>query len=276
MEDIKLICTDIDGTLLNSNHQINELDKLMIQRAWREKNIPIALVSGRFKGGLTFIQEELDVPCIYSSFNGCYVEWQNKVIHEERITLEELRKVIPVINNTGSTPQIFDLFDYFFNEENHWSKEQIKRCGYPGIIGDLNKQIDKWEKENFTPFKILAKNGNPELLEKTRQALIALNIDTLSIVQSASFIVEISPSSANKGSTINLLADYFNIKTNQVMAFGDYNNDIEMLKQAGYSFAMGNASDEIKKIAKFETETNDNCGIAIAINKYIFDNKYSI
>jgi len=256
MEDIKLICTDIDGTLLNSNHQINELDKLMIQRAWREKNIPIALVSGRFKGGLTFIQEELDVPCIYSSFNGCYVEWKDKVIHEERITLEELRKVIPVIN--------------------HWSKEQIKRCGYPGIIGDLNKQIDKWEKENFTPFKILAKNGNPELLEKTRQALIALNIDTLSIVQSASFIVEISPSSANKGSTINLLADYFNIKTNQVMAFGDYNNDIEMLKQAGYSFAMGNASDEIKKIAKFETETNDNCGIAIAINKYIFDNKYSI
>ncbi len=276
MEDIKLICTDIDGTLLNSNHKINELDKLMIQRAWKEKNIPIALVSGRFKGGLTFIQEELNIPCIYSSFNGNYVEWQNKVIHEDRITLDELRKVIPIINNTGSTPQIFDLFDYFFNEENHWSKEQIKMCGYPGIIGDLNTQIDKWEKEGFTPFKLLAKNDNPKQLEKTRKALIALNIDTLSIVQSASFIIEIIPSSANKGSTINLLADYFNIDKSQVMAFGDYNNDIEMLEQAGYSFAMGNASSKIKKIAKFETDTNDNCGIAKAINKYIFDNKYSI
>lgn len=276
MEEIKLICTDIDGTLLNSEHKINEIDKLMIQRAWREKNIPIALVSGRFKGGLTFIQEELDIPCIYSSFNGCYVEWENKVIHENRITLDELRKVIPVVNQTGSTPEIFDLFDYFFNEKNYWSEQQIVMCGYPGIIGDLNKQIDKWENENFTPFKLLAKNNNPEQLEKTRRALLDLNIKSLSIVQSASFIIEISPSSANKGSTIKLLSDYFNIDKNQVMAFGDYNNDIEMLKQAGYSFAMGNANEEIKKIAKYETDTNNNNGIGKAINKYIFNNKYDI
>ena len=93
MNEIKLICTDIDGTLLNSRKKINEADKIMLQRAWNEKRIPIALVSGRFKGGLTFIAEELNIPCIYSCFNGAYVEWQGKIIQNTRIPLEDLRKV---------------------------------------------------------------------------------------------------------------------------------------------------------------------------------------
>jgi len=273
MNDIKLICTDIDGTLLNSKKGINKEDKIMLQRAWREKNIPIALVSGRFKGGLTFLAEELEIPCIYSCFNGAYVEWQGKVIQDTRISLEDLRKVIPVIRETNSTPQIFDLFDYFFDKENHWSKHQVTMCGYEGIFGDLEKQIDIWEKENFSPYKMLAKNGDPKQLAKTRKALEDLHLDSLNILQSADFIIEINPSSANKGNSINLLADYFNISKEQVMAFGDYENDIDMLTQAGCSIAMGNATDHIKQIAKYVTDTNDNSGIAKAIKKFIFDEK---
>jgi hypothetical protein len=60
------------------------------------------------------------------------------------------------------------------------------------------------------------------------------------------------------------------------MAFGDYYNDIEMLNEAGVSIAMGNAKKEIKEIAKYTTDTNDNNGIAKAINKFIFEDKYEI
>ena len=276
MSEIKLICTDIDGTLLNSEKRINKEDKIMLQRAWKEKNIPVALVSGRFKGGLTFLAEELEIPCIYSCFNGAYVEWQGKVIQDTKIDINDLRKVIPVIRETNSTPQIFDLYDYYFDNDNPWSTHQYSVCGFDGIIGDLNKQLDKWEKENYAPYKMLAKNANPEQLAKTKQALIDLNLKSITIVQSADFIVEIIPSSANKANTIKLLADYFNTDTKNVMAFGDYDNDKEMLMCAGLSVAMGNATDEIKKIAKYTTDTNDNNGIAKAINKFVFDNKYNI
>jgi len=272
MSEIKLICTDIDGTLLNSKKRINEADKIMLQRAYNEKKIPIALVSGRFKGGLTFIAEELAIPCIYSCFNGAYVEWQGDIIENTRIQLEDLRKVLPVIKNTNSTPQIFDIFDYFFNEETHWSEHQITMCGYKGIIGNLEKQIDIWEKENFKPYKMLAKNGNPKELAQTKKALLDLNLKSLTIVQSADFIIEILPSTSNKGNTIKLLADYFNISTDEIMALGDYDNDKEMLQQAGVSIAMGNATDEIKSIAKYQTASNDEDGIAIAISRFVFNN----
>jgi len=276
MSEIKLICTDIDGTLLNSEKKINIQDKIMLQRAWKEKNIPIALVSGRFKGGLTFLSQELEIPCVYSCFNGAYVEWQDKVIHDTKIDINDLRKVIPVIEENNSTPQIFDLYDYYFSKYNKWCPHQYAMCGFEGIIGDLNTQLDIWEKENYSPYKMLAKNSNPEELKKTKQALLDLNLKSLTIVQSADFIIEIIPSSANKGNTIRLLADYFNIKPDQVMAFGDYDNDKEMLMSAGLSIAMGNATDKIKEIAKYTTDTNDNYGIAKAINKFVFDDKYDI
>ncbi|MGD1822213.1 MAG: Cof-type HAD-IIB family hydrolase [Pleomorphochaeta sp.] len=276
MENIKLICTDIDGTLLNSKKRINPADKLMLQRAWKEKNIPIALVSGRFKSGITFLAKELEIPCIYSCFNGAYVEWENNVIEDTKISLDSLRKVIPTINETGSTPQIFDLNDYYFNEDNYWNEQQIGVVGFEGIIGDLNKLIDKWEKEDYVPYKILAKNGDPKALANTKKALENLNLNGIKIVQSASFILEIIPSTSSKGNTINLLSNYFNIDKSQIMAFGDYDNDIEMLQKAGFSVAMKNATEEVKTIAKYETDTNDNNGIAKAINKYIFDNKYNI
>ncbi len=276
MNNIKLICTDIDGTLFNSKSQINKKDKEMLQKVWNEKKIPIALVSGRFKGGLTFIEEELGIPCIYSCFNGSYVEWQGNIIQDTRIDLEDLKKVIPVIQKTNSTPQIFDLFDYYFNDDNQWVSHQINMCGYEGKIGDLFKQIEIWEKENYAPYKMLAKNDNPEELENTRKALLDLNLKSLSIVQSSSFIIEIFPSSSHKGRTIELLANYFNISKNEIMAFGDYYNDVEMLNEAGVSIAMGNAKKEVKEIAKYTTDTNDNNGIAKAINKFIFDDKHEI
>ena len=149
-------------------------------------------------------------------------------------------------------------------------------CGYEGKIGDLFKQIEIWEKENYAPYKMLAKNDNPEELENTRKALLDLNLKSLSIVQSSSFIIEIFPSSSHKGRTIELLANYFNISKNEIMAFGDYYNDIEMLNEAGVSIAMGNAKKEVKEVAKYTTDTNDNNGIAKAINKFIFEDKYEI
>ncbi|MDC7237256.1 MAG: Cof-type HAD-IIB family hydrolase [Sphaerochaetaceae bacterium] len=276
MSEIKLICTDIDGTLLNSNKKINKADKLMLQRAWREKNIPIALVSGRFKSGLTFLADELEIPCIYSCFNGAYVEWENNIIADTKISLDSLRKVIPAIEETGSIPQIFDLNDYYFSEDNYFNELQIQVVGFEGIIGDLNKQIDKWEKENYQPYKILAKHKDPKQLEKTKQAILDLNIKELKVVQSASFILEIIPATSSKANTINLLASYLNIGVDQIMALGDYENDKEMLQAAGVSIAMGNGTDEIKSIADYVTSTSDDNGLAKAVNKFVFDNKYDV
>ena len=74
MQQIKLICTDIDGTLLSSQGTISPFDKQMISRSYKELGIPFALVSGRYRGGVTRLADQFDIPCIISCFNGSYIE----------------------------------------------------------------------------------------------------------------------------------------------------------------------------------------------------------
>ena len=72
----------------------------------------------------------------------------------------------------------------------------------------------------------------------------------------------------NKGNALRILCEKLGISPDEVMAMGDAENDLEMLRFVGYSVAMGNASDEVKSVARYETDTNDRHGVAKAIRKY--------
>jgi Cof subfamily protein (haloacid dehalogenase superfamily) len=86
---------------------------------------------------------------------------------------------------------------------------------------------------------------------------------------SANHWVDISENKANKGHAIALIQEAYNITPEETMAFGDYNNDIEMLKLAKFSFAMENAHHDVKTIANFETKSNDENGVEYILNQTI-------
>jgi Cof subfamily protein (haloacid dehalogenase superfamily) len=88
----------------------------------------------------------------------------------------------------------------------------------------------------------------------------------LTVVSSANRLLDIMASNISKGNALKILSDKLRVNLNEVIAFGDNYNDIEMLKCAGMSVAMGNAVQEVKKIAKYITKSNDEDGIAYAIN----------
>ncbi len=270
MKTISLICSDIDGTLLNDEKKINDYDKEMLNRAYKEKNIPLILASGRFKGGLTFLAEELGIPCGYSCFNGAYIELEDKVVKDIRIGLEELKKVIPIIKDNGSYPFIFGLNSCFVEDDGYWYQELKKIFSFDSKIAPLEDLIKEWEVSGYRPFKMLAKDHNPENLIRTQGLINAAHIDNIDTYLSNPHILEIVPKGINKGATVKLLADFMNIKTDNVMSFGDYNNDLELLAESGYGIAMDNAVDEVKAVAYAVTDSNNNSGIGKAIAKYIF------
>lgn len=273
MNKIKVICTDIDGTLLNDKKELNELDIKMLKKAHEEKNIPIILTSGRFKAGLVDIRKELGFDTGISCFNGSYVELDNKVIKDVRIELSDLEKVIPIIVNNNSYPIIFDLTKAYMSDKGYWYNLQENLfCKGSTIVTPLLELLKTWEKTNYKPFKILAKDQNYENLLKTKNLIDSANIEGITTLLSSHTILEIIPKGISKGSTVNIMCDTLNIKKENVMSFGDFNNDIELIKAAGYGIAMKNAVAEVKEVAYAETDSNNNCGIAKAINKYIFNN----
>jgi HAD superfamily hydrolase (TIGR01484 family) len=94
----------------------------------------------------------------------------------------------------------------------------------------------------------------------------------LNVVVSGNHWVDISETITNKGNALTFLQNHFNIKPSETMVFGDFNNDLEMLKCADYSYAMANAHPDVKAIANYETESNDEFGVELILEDLISKN----
>jgi Cof subfamily protein (haloacid dehalogenase superfamily) len=270
MKEIKLICTDIDGTLLNDDKKISDLNKEMLRKAYEEKNIPLILTSGRFKAGLTSIQKELDFPTGISCFNGCYIEIDNVVLKDERLNIDDLTKLIPIIKSNNSYPILNDLEYAYMEDEGEWFKQMNSIFPDVSIAEPFDQLISDWKKKNYSPHKIIVRDHDPENLLITKKLIEESGIEGVDTFLSASTILEIVPNGVNKGTTIDIMCDAMKISKANVMSFGDYNNDIELIETSGYGIAMDNAIDEVKSVAFDVTHSNNEDGLATAIKKYIF------
>lgn len=273
MDQIKLLCADVDGTLLNDNHKINLRDKELIQRAWNEKNIPFAIVSGRFRAGTTFIAEDLGIPCVLSCFNGNYVEWQGSVINDVTIDVQILEDIIPLVEKAGLVPVVFDRDLFYFGDKNEWYDKQVAVFHAEGHIGPWKNFYADWKKTKHPVYKLLAKDKDAQKIIDFEKQLKKLKYPGIDVFRSNPSILEIVPAGTSKATTLQHLAKYFNVRLDQIMSFGDYMNDYDMIKECPHGVAMGNALQEVKDVAWYVTKTNNECGIAHAIDTFVFANK---
>jgi hypothetical protein len=269
MNTIKLICSDIDGTLLNSQKQINDEDKKWIRKAWNEKHIPFALVSGRFRNGVTQLQEELGVDCPLSCFNGAYVEFQGTVLKDEPMDYSLISSLLQQLSHFQNIPIIFSLDQWYMQEDGFWADVQRTMCPSEGNFGSFDEFFQG--KAQDKPYKFVLKNRDATVIKETFTWLRAQNNPAIDCFLSTPNLLEIVNKGTHKGSSIDTFAQYFHIDHANIMAFGDYNNDVEMIDKAGYGIAMENAVKEVKDVAFAITDSNDQSGIAQAIKKYIFN-----
>ena len=121
---------------------------------------------------------------------------------------------------------------------------------------------------NFAPIKILM-SVLPEQIEQVQAQIAALLPEELTVVQTAAFYLEVIPRCINKGQGIEDICRVLNISADEVIAFGDAENDIPMLRKAGVGVAMGNAKDDVKAAADMVTLSNNEDGIAFALGKLL-------
>lgn len=117
------------------------------------------------------------------------------------------------------------------------------------------------------PVKILM-SVPPEQLKQVQEQIVAFLPKELSVVQTAAFYLEVIPSQINKGQGIRSICSVLGIGPEQVMAFGDAENDIPMLRVAGIGVAMGNAADAVKAAADYVTRSNNEDGVAAALEAF--------
>lgn len=274
----KLICIDMDGTLLNSKHEISEFNKKMIKKAM-EKGIVVAITTGRLYMSALVHSELLGIETYVISSNGCYIKniKSDEVIYESTLTKEQYYRIKEIGEKHKLNRLYYNTFDtvisgvkfpedYAYKVSNEILPEE-KRIKFLEEV-NLDEIYDEYDGKILK--SIFIEEEYIDRLSKAKEEL--RTFEDLEVVSSWPNNVEIMPAGTSKGEAVKRLAEILKIKPEEVICMGDSENDLSMIKYAGLGIAMGNAIDLIKENANYITDTNENSGVGKAIEKFIFSN----
>ena len=281
---IKLIASDMDGTLLNSKHKISKENLEAVKRA-QEMGIKFAIATGRMYEDVKPLLEESDLKCQCVVLNGGeYIDEEGNVLDGIYIEKEQASEIIDMIIKENIVAEIYTsqgLYTVNTKEEALTEvayrikaydpetsfEEAIKLAESHPHFKNLKyiKNIDEFLNSNIKIGKFVAFYNDEETTLNVKRKLES--IGSLAISSTFTKNIEINNKQAQKGLILAKVADKMGIKRDEVMIIGDSFNDYSMFTEFTESFAMGNAVKQIKEIAKYITDTNDNAGVAKAIYK---------
>jgi Cof subfamily protein (haloacid dehalogenase superfamily) len=265
----KIIALDMDGTLLNSQKQISPVTKAAISKA-RAHGIRVVLASGRPLAGIRAKLAELDITSDQDyvlHFNGSVVEnvATGEVIYREILSGKAAKQIAKVAKE-------LNVNTHAFSQEYGLISPQVSK--YTEVEAEINGiDINVMEFDTLADDHPIIKAMIVAEPAKLTQAIAQLPKELYqqyTIVQSAPYFLEFLNTKSNKGAGLKMIADHLGIPATQVMCMGDVENDHHMIEYAGLGIAMANGMEETKKLADFITLSNDEDGVAYAIEKFCF------
>lgn len=267
---VKMICLDIDGTLLNSRKNLTEETKAAVRFA-RSRGVRVFLASGRSYPGLQELMEELGVAGDCICMNGTLIYAGGKEIYRNSLDSGLIHSIISCAEKYGS--QLF-LAGVDFNLTNQAVDGQVRDVVQNGslrgdyiICTDPEEFRREAESRGGEIMKAAFKEMEEENIAHLRQDLEDLHL--FQIAKSDTCFVDVNPLGATKGKGVEIAARYLGIPMSDVLCIGDNENDREMIEAAGIGVAMGNADPGVKRVACYVTGTNDEDGAASAIRLFL-------
>lgn len=259
---IKLIASDMDGTLLNEQGKIPlrfwEIEKKLVQN-----HILFCAASGRQYSNLEFLFSSIKNNTIFMAENGALVIFQNKILFENPMSKKDLfewRKIASSLEN---------VMLVFCGKQSAY----IEKTDNQAFLTEIRKYYHKLEmvnsleeiQENMLKLAICDLNGS----EKNSYLQYKKFEHEYQVVVSGGIWLDIMSKSTNKGAALEKIKEFFQIQEDELLIFGDYLNDYEMMSCGKYSFAMENAHPKLKEKANYITKSNKEEGVLVTIEKFV-------
>lgn len=270
--DIKLIASDLDGTLMASDHlTVTERTYTALKKA-HDKGIKIALATGRPMALIDSVLKQVPFVdyVIYSNGACVYDMNSGKIIFSDMI---DEKTSLELVNIFLDKPVFFEVYIKSRSCYQNGVEKYFKNISFPDkFVDEVAKSMDRYD----SLIDYIKKTGNGiekitlygvigETFEEYKNILKSFD---LAVASSFAGTVEATSKTADKGNALSKLCAQNNITADNVMSFGDAGNDCSMLTFATHSFAMENASDECKSVAKGITKSNAEDGVAYMVEKY--------
>jgi len=268
----KLICIDVDGTLVDSNKDLPKENIKAIQEA-SKAGIKIAIASGRAPASVKEILDDLGIEGYGICLNGAYIIDRNKevsrhVFNDEQVDISrEIVKKYDVrsffatstLNVTNKEPSGGWLKAI---QKSVVKQKELVVCNNDELKNKLNNY-----RGSFLKVSIMEKDD--DIYHKVREELENTNI--FDVAKSDTHYIDVNVKGVNKSRGVKDLARHLNIDLSEVICIGDNENDIGMIKVAGLGVAMANSCKELLEICDTVTLSNDEFGVAKVIYDYVLD-----
>ena len=263
---IKLVATDIDGTILIPDQPFTQEVKDCINKL-KETGIKVVLVTGRMNAAAEIVADELQLDTPLISYQGGLVKQGGKTIYEKYLSASDCDKIIDWAHKENIHINLYNDDTLYSEDDDYEVQRYCKRQKVDYIVKDFSKI--KKDKVN----KILAIDyGNTDRIDRLEVELQDV-FPHLYIVKSAPFFLEFSNPDASKYCAVKFLQEYWGIKQEETLTIGDQNNDIALLKAGGVKVAMANATEELKDIADYITDSVENNGFVVAMEELVLTNQ---
>lgn len=266
LSDIKLVASDMDGTLLNSKSELSP-DFYPIYHKLKEFGVKFVAASGRQLYNLQHKFGDIADEMTFIAENGAYIMEKGREMHIEALSKESVIELLHIARQIprsyimlcgrkkayidSNEPEFMDIFRLYV--ANYATVDKFEEVLDDDIFKvTICDMIDSSE-NSYTHFKPLSDRYQVKVSGKTW-----LDVSTLN---------------ANKGYALDILQKSLGISKEETMVFGDYENDLEMMGEAYFSYAMANARPAVKAVARFEAPSNDEKGVLQVLQKLIDSRK---
>lgn len=261
---IRLLVADIDGTFVRTDKSLSDATIAAAGRL-SEAGIGLALISARPPSGMVALGVRLGITVCMGAFNGAtIVRADGKIVSAERLDDAVAARALKLIAHPGIDPWLYaDGRWYATTLSNpHVEREKLSAGVDPVIVADLAPLAQRAD-------KIVGVSEDHALLARLDPEIAAALGSGATVVRSHAYFLDVTPPTGNKGDGIARIAEAAGVLLAEVAAIGDGMNDIAMLRRAGVAVAMGNAPAEVKAAAGHVTRSNDEDGVAAAIDDII-------
>jgi len=262
MSKIRLIVSDLDGTLLSGDHELTEKVKGAIQR-FKDAGGMFTIATGRFGLTTQSIVDALDIDIPFILCNGGVIADKHKVWEASTLSLEELAPFLLEMNDHGITVMLFEeagisIFQRTHKVDLFESKEGFK-CSL------IDQTTEAWRKRIVQKILIIGEMKQIESAWNNHRSNFQQSYTTM---QSEDDYFEIIPPSQSKGAALKKLMDILQVKPSEVLSIGNQLNDMDMIENAGIGVAVANSHPALKERAFYVCSSSYGDGVVEAIETF--------
>lgn len=261
---ISLVLADVDGTLVTEQKVLTERAQAAV-RGLRKAGIRFAITSGRPPLGMAMLFEALELDTPIAGFNGgLLIKRDLSIIEQKTVPADVAARAVALIRAHKLDVWVYRGNDWLVGKADgpHVAHEAWTVKFSPKVVADVGAELDQVS-------KIVGVSDDLDLVQRCEADARAEFGGRATANRSQPYYLDVTNKDANKGAVVEYLSKHLGVPAAEIATIGDQPTDLPMFKRAGFSIAMGNAPDEVKKQASVTTDSYNDEGFAKAMERFI-------